>query len=66
MAQQHIKKSEKKEEKESGSPPAANPEVIKKGEKTVKDAAALIDQIDGILEENAGEFVKNYIQKGGE
>jgi|TARA_B110000438_G_scaffold149292_1_gene143674 ubiquitin-like protein Pup len=26
----------------------------------------LLDEIDGVLETNAEEFVKNYIQKGGE
>lgn len=26
----------------------------------------LLDEIDGLLEENAQEFVANYIQKGGE
>ncbi len=27
---------------------------------------ALLDEIDSVLEENAEEFVKNYVQKGGE
>jgi ubiquitin-like protein Pup len=26
----------------------------------------LLDEIDAVLEENAEEFVKNYVQKGGE
>jgi ubiquitin-like protein Pup len=26
----------------------------------------ILDQIDEVLEENAEEFVKNYVQKGGE
>lgn len=26
----------------------------------------LLDEIDGVLEENAEEFVKSYVQKGGE
>lgn len=26
----------------------------------------LLDEIDGLLEENAEEFVKAYVQKGGE
>lgn len=26
----------------------------------------LLDEIDGLLEENAQEFVANFIQKGGE
>jgi ubiquitin-like protein Pup len=26
----------------------------------------IIDEIDEVLEENAEEFVKNYVQRGGE
>jgi ubiquitin-like protein Pup len=36
------------------------------GEKLEQDIDSLIDEIDAVLEENAEEFVKNYIQKGGE
>jgi ubiquitin-like protein Pup len=25
-----------------------------------------VDEIDSVLEENAEEFVKNYVQRGGE
>jgi ubiquitin-like protein Pup len=37
-----------------------------KGEKLRDDMDALIDEIDEVLEENADEFVKNYVQRGGE
>jgi ubiquitin-like protein Pup len=30
------------------------------------DLDALLDEVDGLLEENAEEFVKGYVQKGGE
>ncbi|MPZ88391.1 MAG: ubiquitin-like protein Pup [Nitriliruptorales bacterium] len=30
------------------------------------DVDDLLDEIDEVLEENAEEFVKNYVQKGGE
>ena len=30
------------------------------------DVDDLLDEIDGVLEENAEEFVKNYVQKGGQ
>lgn len=30
------------------------------------DLDDLLDEIDGVLEENAEEFVKAYVQKGGE
>lgn len=30
------------------------------------DLDALLDEVDGVLEENAEDFVAGYIQKGGE
>lgn len=30
------------------------------------DVDDLLDEIDSVLEENAEEFVRNYVQKGGE
>ena len=30
------------------------------------DVDELLDEIDEVLEENAEEFVKNYVQKGGQ
>ena len=30
------------------------------------DLDDVLDEIDGVLEENAEEFVKGYVQKGGE
>lgn len=30
------------------------------------DVDDLLDEIDSVLEENAEEFVKGYVQKGGE
>lgn len=32
----------------------------------VQDADDLLAEIDGLLEENAEEFVKSFVQKGGE
>ncbi|MGH7241174.1 MAG: ubiquitin-like protein Pup [Candidatus Saccharimonadales bacterium] len=31
-----------------------------------EDVDSLLDEIDNVLEENAEDFVKSYIQKGGE
>lgn len=35
-------------------------------QKLKEETDALLDEIDGLLEENAEEFVKNYVQKGGQ
>jgi len=36
------------------------------GERLKADLDDLLDEIDGVLESNAEEFVKNYVQKGGQ
>lgn len=40
--------------------------VKKAGKKSPEDLDKLLDEIDEILEENAEEFVKSYVQRGGE
>jgi ubiquitin-like protein Pup len=40
--------------------------VSVKGEKLKEDLDSLIDQIDEVLEVNAEEFVRNYVQRGGQ
>ena len=40
--------------------------VAKKGEELKEEMDSLMDEIDSVLEENAEEFVKNYVQRGGE
>ena len=36
------------------------------GEELKADIDDLLDEIDNVLEENAEEFVKNYVQRGGQ
>ncbi len=50
------------EAKEDGGPQ----KLAKKGKELKEDMDALVDEIDEVLEENAEEFVKNYVQRGGE
>lgn len=60
---QEIKK------KPSTAPPGgedAAAATIAKGKKTKEDMDKILDEIDDILEENAEEFVRNYVQRGGE
>jgi prokaryotic ubiquitin-like protein Pup len=42
------------------------PAASKQGEKLKADLDDLLDEIDEVLESNAEEFVKSYVQKGGE
>jgi len=61
------KQAPKKGGDESGNDKNAGPQKIaKKGEKLKNEMDALVDEIDEVLEENAEEFVKNYVQRGGE
>ena len=61
--QRSSKKSEEVDEVEA-SAPAEN--VAERHEKLSDDVDALLDEIDDVLEENAEEFVRGYIQKGGQ
>jgi prokaryotic ubiquitin-like protein Pup len=37
-----------------------------KTEKLKEEMDEILDEIDSVLEENAEEFIKSYVQKGGE
>ena len=40
--------------------------VQERQDKLTDDVDAILDEIDEVLEENAEEFVRSYIQKGGQ
>jgi prokaryotic ubiquitin-like protein Pup len=42
------------------------PASSERGEKLKEDIDDLLDEIDSVLEDNAEEFVRNYVQKGGQ
>ena len=41
-------------------------EGTERREQMTEDVDSILDEIDGVLESNAEEFVRGYIQKGGE
>ena len=45
---------------------AEQAEATQKGEKLKEEMDDILDEIDSVLEENAEEFIKSYVQKGGE
>ena len=66
-----MAQTERQQKKKKAPPPAdeggaANPEAQTKGKRLKEDMDKLLDEIDSVLEENAEEFIKNYVQKGGE
>ena len=40
--------------------------VKERQDKLTDDVDAILDEIDEVLEENAEEFVRSYVQKGGQ
>jgi ubiquitin-like protein Pup len=61
--QQQVRRTGETQTQTTG---AAAGNLTEKGEKLKEEMDALIDEIDEVLEENAEEFVKNYVQRGGE
>jgi ubiquitin-like protein Pup len=49
-----------------GQGDAGEVHVSSKGEKLKEEMDDILDEIDSVLEENAEEFVKSYVQKGGQ
>jgi ubiquitin-like protein Pup len=64
-AERQQKKPTRKAPPPEGGDQAA-PQTSKKGERLKEDMDRLLDEIDSVLEENAEEFIKNYVQKGGQ
>jgi ubiquitin-like protein Pup len=60
------RKQEVRREPQGKEEVKANPKVVETGKKLKEDIDKLVDEIDDVLEKNAEEFVKNYVQKGGE
>ena len=44
----------------------ASSDVAERHEKLADDVDAILDDIDEVLESNAEEFVRSYVQKGGQ
>lgn len=51
---------------EAGGAPEAAAEGSERREKLGADVDALLDEIDDVLETNAEDFVKSFVQKGGQ
>jgi ubiquitin-like protein Pup len=59
-------KARRDQETDEAPAPEVNPEVAERHEQLTEDVDDLLDEIDSVLEENAEEFVRGYVQKGGE
>ncbi|MFI5066105.1 MAG: ubiquitin-like protein Pup [Streptosporangiales bacterium] len=56
----------KRNEETEEEAPQSTAEVKERQEKLADDVDAILDEIDEVLEENAEEFVRSYVQKGGQ
>jgi len=63
---QQQRSPRKSTESEDGADVAPNEDVAERKEKLDEDVDAILDEIDEVLESNAEEFVKGFVQKGGE
>lgn len=64
MAEQERKQSRSDDAARQAESDQAVPSDV--GEELTEKIDDLLDEIDSVLEENAEEFVKNYVQKGGQ
>jgi ubiquitin-like protein Pup len=60
------KQSSRQEAEVEETEAQASPDVQDRQEKLTDDVDAILDEIDEVLEENAEEFVRSYVQKGGQ
>jgi ubiquitin-like protein Pup len=66
MAEQKKKETRPTKPADGEEAGTGSAELTKKGKKLKEDLDNLLDEIDEILEENAEEFVKSYVQRGGQ
>jgi prokaryotic ubiquitin-like protein Pup len=59
-------RSRRDDELDEAPAPEASAEVAERHEQLSEDVDDLLDEIDSVLEENAEEFVRGYVQKGGQ
>ena len=64
--QKQPRRNEDVEETEPSGDVAPESDVAERKEAMDDDVDAILDEIDDVLETNAEDFVKSFIQKGGE
>jgi prokaryotic ubiquitin-like protein Pup len=65
MAERELKKRTAPQ-KDAPEVEEETPAASERGERLKAEIDDLLDEIDEVLEDNAEEFVRNYVQKGGE
>ena len=65
MAQEQ-KQPRKSSQEETATEEVVESDVAERKEMIDEDVDAILDEIDEVLETNADDFVKSFIQKGGQ
>jgi ubiquitin-like protein Pup len=66
MAQEHSRPQRREENPDDGAGPAPAPQVAERKDILGDDIDSVLDEIDDVLETNAEEFVRSFVQKGGQ
>lgn len=66
MAERELKKKSSSQRNDEEVIEESVPANTEKSEKLKAELDDLLDEIDEVLEDNAEEFVRNYVQKGGQ
>ncbi len=66
MSERTRKVSERVESKDSVSEAELVASKSRESHRQDDDIESILDEIDDVLEANAEDFVRNYVQKGGE
>jgi ubiquitin-like protein Pup len=64
--QDQTRPTRREDEPADEAPPAAPPGGAAAAQARDEDVDAILDEIDEVLETNAEEFVKGFVQKGGQ
>lgn len=66
MAERELKRRPAPQREAQETEAQEAPTTSERGEKLKAELDDLLDEIDEVLEDNAEEFVRNYVQKGGQ
>ncbi len=63
---QQRKQPRRSEDVEASESTEVSDELKERQDKLADDVDSMLDEIDEVLEENAEDFVRGFVQKGGE
>jgi len=66
MGKEQVTKETAEPRPPDPAPPTAAKDMKPKAAELKEDMDKLIDEIDDVLEKNAEQFVKDYVQRGGQ